>query len=252
MKVETSADTKEIKYFMPHFIKMTGGIKRLRKRIEEIEKKRNQIIGGDVDRFKIEIGLGLLLKHKRNRGEYPEEIKTNEEYKAVSFAAMIVRVHKKLNPRHQRELEGKLRGYLNEDTGYAPLAFEMFVLQNLMVRDFDVSLVDLEGIENFDFLASKDGIDIEIECKHISADIGRKIPTAHFETFCNKIKTILDEYKDDNSLGTIIKIIIPDRLEKSDHQLNSLKERLEQFLKSSRSSVDFDGYRIEKISFDLK
>jgi hypothetical protein len=44
-----------------------------------------------------------------------------------------------------------------------------------MSRGFDVEFCDLEGRARFDFLATKDGAEVEIECKAMTADIGRSI-----------------------------------------------------------------------------
>ena len=46
---------------------------------------------------------------------------------------------------------------------------------HLMSQGYDVGFHDLEGGAGHDFQASKDGAVIEVECKFISGDIGRKI-----------------------------------------------------------------------------
>lgn len=51
----------------------------------------------------------------------------------------------------------------------------MKIAAHLMLQGFDVIFHDLENSGGFDFLASRDGVEIEVECKAFSGDIGRKI-----------------------------------------------------------------------------
>ena len=46
---------------------------------------------------------------------------------------------------------------------------------HLFSKGFDVELSDIESIQSFDFLASKEDVQYEVECKSVTADIGRPI-----------------------------------------------------------------------------
>jgi len=91
------------------------------------------------------------------------------------FVANIARVHEKLGDGGKSRLLGAVRSGLEKEAGLGPLDFEMKIAAHLMSRGFDVDFHDLENGGGYDFLASSDGRETEVECKYISGDTGRKI-----------------------------------------------------------------------------
>jgi hypothetical protein len=96
-------------------------------------------------------------------------------YELYSFAFAVVRIHAHLPSHGQARLCGYLKDGLKSDSGLAPVALEMAVAVHLWAADFDVEFTDMEGRGQFDFLATREGIELEIDCKTVSGDIGRSI-----------------------------------------------------------------------------
>ena len=100
---------------------------------------------------------------------------TIDRYRLFAFMASVVSIYERLSTKGQKRLRGMILGGLR-DNGLTPLQQEMGVAAHLFWRGFDVFFSDIEtGLGGFDFLATKDGIEIEVECKRIGLSLGRKI-----------------------------------------------------------------------------
>ena len=64
---------------------------------------------------------------------------------------------------------------LQSDKGLLPLQHEMTTITHLLLNGFNVTCHDLENNGGFDFLASRDGVEVEVECKMVSGDIGKQL-----------------------------------------------------------------------------
>ena len=87
-----------------------------------------------------------------------------------------------------------------------------------MQRGFDVEFTDLEQRERFDLLASKPGMEIEIDCKSVSGDIGRSIHGRRFRDFVGQLNRSVGELARHGG-GSLIHITIPDNLHGDTRQL---------------------------------
>jgi len=75
----------------------------------------------------------------------------------------------------QTALRNRFLGALKDNVGLAPLAFEMRTAAHFLAMNFDVEFADLRLGGGFDFLVTKPGIEMEVECKSVSADLGHQI-----------------------------------------------------------------------------
>ena len=128
-----------------------------------------------VERFGLELACDQVRRHYKQSGRYPWPPPTAEQVRFYSFLAMIVRCYHRLSPAGKMRMKGMLVDALKSDYGLAPLAFEMKVVAHLMTRGFDVVFHDMEEGGGFDYLATNEGVEIEVECKFVSGDIGRQI-----------------------------------------------------------------------------
>jgi hypothetical protein len=169
------------------------------------------------ERFPIERAWDQVLRYKNSTGRLPSIV--DEESPALhrlfAFAAMAARVHHRLSPRGQKTLAGRIRGGLTDDNGLASLAYEMQIAAHLMLQGFDVIFHDIENGGGFDFLASRDGLEIEVECKAFSGDIGRKIHLRRQYQLGGLIYPALASTLK-NRGSTFIEITLPKRLNGSD------------------------------------
>ena len=127
-----------------------------------------------IDRFELELAFSDIYKRRKLTGKYAVKEEVAAEYRFLSFSCMLALVYGRLNPVGQIRLRGMLFDALKNDYGLGPLAYEIKVATHLMTLGFDVEFSDLEGNANYDFLAKNGGVCIEIECKFMSADVGKK------------------------------------------------------------------------------
>jgi hypothetical protein len=92
-----------------------------------------------------------------------------------SFAAMLTRVYRRLPPSAQHALERKMVGALKDNVGLAPIVFELRTAAHFMRAGFEVDFHDLCGSGRYDFLVRRADIEMEVECKSVSGDLGRKV-----------------------------------------------------------------------------
>jgi hypothetical protein len=133
-------------------------------------------------------------------------------YELFSFLALLLGVHTRLSHHGQARLAGSVRDALQNTTGLVPVEVELRVAAHLMRSGFDVDFADLEGRERFDILATKPGLEIEIDCKSVSGDIGRSIHARRFREFAGRLLPPIQKLAR-NGKGSLVHITIPENLQ---------------------------------------
>ena len=109
------------------------------------------------------------------------------------------------------KLKGRLIDGFKTEVGLAPIETEITVLIHCLNRGFDVYPNDIENNGGFDFLATKNNLEIEIECELESADLGRPIHIRKAKYLFNRLLIIRD---------------LPENQEKSKHIIITFETRL--------------------------
>jgi hypothetical protein len=218
--------TEMFEYDIPRALSWIGSQigNRVEKRVKEFEKeeRRNPLLGRYYrDTFALEFPLAHAWRLYRKTGSLP---KSDEYSIAYGFAGTTQRIYEALSPSGQTRLRGCLKDGAKGEYGFRPLAYEMNIAAHLVWKGYDVECVDLEGREKkrFDFLARKDGIEFEIECKTTSPDKGRKIHRKQFNQLSYELLPITKKLVDAGG-GHVIRLTIPDRLETNKKLLAELQ-----------------------------
>ena len=167
----------------------------------------------------------------------------------LSFVAMTVRVHQRLVMKGQRRLAGMIKSGLDAEHGLAPVQFEMLVAAHLMRRDFDVGFSDIESGGGFDFLAERDGVATEVECKTVSGDLGRKIHLRRLYQFGGQIHRLMVAALDLRPGGQLARVRLTGRFSGSDPELKAISERLNKVLNDGASDLETTTFAIEYRAF---
>lgn len=133
---------------------------------------------------------------------------------------------------------GRLNHSLKAELGFGPFAFETDVAAHLLKRDFVIYAHDLEAGGGFDFLAQRGETEVEIECKYISADIGRQIHRNRFCQLAERLQPLLSHPK--GRTGILLPIQIPGRLNGALSQHNAILANVKQTLSTGASTVSQD------------
>ena len=204
------------------------------------------------ERFELELAFAAVHKRYKVTGKFPRKNITIEQQRLLSFMAVVVRCYKRLGQPGKRRLRGMLLGSLKSDYGLGPLAYEMKIAAHLLTRGFDVTFHDLETGGNYDYLAVKDDLKIEIECKFITGDIGRQIHQKHLyqfgEYFTPKLGTVLDRV----SGGIFVHVKIPGRLCGQERQHSAISEQVLCAIENRSGQLQFGENRVSVSRFDLE
>ncbi len=188
-----------------------------------------------IERFGLELAFDEVKVHLRNTGRPIWPPQTAEQYRLYSFLSMLARVHQRLGEKGKHTLSGSMQSALSGDSGLGPIALEMRVAADLMHKGFDVSFADLEkGGGGHDFLATRDGSAIEVECKHISGDVGRKVPRHVLFKLMGTLAPILKAVTANPDQGVFVEVLLTDRLESSLEQHRAIRDAISAALAENR------------------
>jgi hypothetical protein len=166
------------------------------------------------------------------------------------FVAQVAQVYEKLGECGKSRLSGAIRSGLEREFGLGPVAFEMKIAAHLMSRGFDVDFHDLENGGGYDFLAASGGSKLEVECKYISADTGRKIHRRNLYELGGTLSPIMSRAVEDKQGGIHLRVDIPDRLYGSKEQQQALASQIQKALTDEiPSENETCGISIER--FDI-
>jgi hypothetical protein len=174
--------------------------------------------------YQLEYALVRAWRQYRTTGIFPE----SEDYSiAYAFAGMTQRIYEKLSPVGQKRLRGRLEDGAKGEYGFRPLAYEMTMASRLSRSGYDLECIDLECIDRegqrrCDFRATKQDVAFEIECKTTSPDKGRKIHRKNLNLLSYELLPIAKQLVDSGG-GHVLRLAIPDRLEKNKSELVNLK-----------------------------
>lgn len=213
MHFDTAASLSEMTTLFRTFVAITGW----QPWKERLASFRQQVKANPLleEHFAERYSLELEMEHLHHRVQLGRKIKLPETYRSyalLSFIAIVARIHDRLSSNGQRRLAGMLRDGLKAEYGLAPLQHKMNVAAHLMSKGFDVEFSDIESGGRFDMLAEKEGVEIEVECKTHSADIGRKIHRLRLYQFGEQIFSLLQSGLDRRSGGQLARIRLPGRL----------------------------------------
>jgi|TARA_Y100000031_G_C8211109_1_gene381011 hypothetical protein len=170
----------------------------------------------------LELELAQLLKRKKVTGRFPKRSEVLELNRLLALIRMVVGVYTRLGEAGKRRVQGMLIDALKSDRGFNSLEHEMGIAAQLMRKGFDVEFVDIENSERFDFLARLRETEVEVECKTISYDLGRKVHRRDFNRLANKLWPSVKQFLQGAEHSHLITLTVDDRLDASDDFFGAL------------------------------
>ncbi len=176
----------------------------------------------------------------------------DESVPFIQLAAMVVFSYERLTETGQRRLCGMLRDALNKEFGLASLGHEMGVACHLMHEHFDVDFNDMEGQRpGFDFLATRDRLSVEVECKLITGDIGRKVHRPLGYRLIDSLRgTAIPQFVGRLRKGLLVRLVVRGRLARRQEQQQALSSLIWEALFLGRKFLKTDAAHISVSEFD--
>jgi hypothetical protein len=227
---------------LPALMRQVAGIANWqvwKRRVQELKRleKGNPLWPTFVrERHSLEIAFCEAQQYIKNTGRCAWPPRTAEEYRLYCFVTQVAQIYEKLGECGKSRLSGAIRSGLEKEFGLGPVAFEVKIAAHLASRGFDVDFHDLENGGGYDFLASSDGSKIEVECKYISADIGRKIPRRKLYDLGGLLSPIMCRAVEDKHVGILLRVDLPDRLNGMKEQQQALASQIKIALNNEIAS----------------
>jgi hypothetical protein len=174
----------------------------------------NPLIEGYLDSyFGIERSMFYVQRYRRNTGRIPDIMNTPSTNIAAlyNFAAVLARFFRQLPKSGQDALRKKMTGALDDEVGLSPLAFEIRTVAHFMAAGFDVEFHDHCEGGGYDFLVRKAEIEMEVECKSVSGDVGHRVHVRRQYQLAPYISGPMHATRKDGVIKLLV-VTLPDRL----------------------------------------
>jgi len=211
VRLRTEANVAELPNILSEFLSIVGWSAWNKRRLEfEQQLQHNFLLKNFIhERHALEIALFDLMK-RRNR--LPRRIESATQYSLLTFMFVVVELYRQLSAGGKRRLAGRLQDGLQSENGLVSLRHEMRTAVHFLKRGFDLDPIDLETGGGVDFLAQKDGVKVEIECKLISADIGSQIHQRRMIELSHQLFPVLKDALRNLKGGVVVTITLRNRL----------------------------------------
>lgn len=204
------------------------------------------------ERHGLELTFDQVHQYYCNTGRYPWPPRSAEEYQLYAFAAGAVGIFGQLSTGAKSRFAGAMRSGLEKEFGLGPLAFEVKTSVHFVSRGFDIDFHDLETGGGFDFLVSKQNSKLEIECKHLSADIGRQIHRRKLQSLSGVLFQTLVRFKESDRRVRLLRLSLPGRLSGNQEDQKSLVDKLVSVLSGEAGSVHDEQCEITSQFFPIE
>jgi hypothetical protein len=203
------------------------------------------------ERHGIEITLWQLLIQQQETGQFPLDITDQQQYRLCGFVAAVANAYPRLSPLGQNRLRGMILSGLQDDNGLMSLQHEMTTAVHLMSRGFDVEFNDMDNGSGVDYIARKEGIEIEVECKMFTGDIGRQIHKRRVLSLHKVLAPIVEQVYKAARRGIFIRVTVPGRLTPSNAQLQGIASTVSRGVLAGTATTRTDYCDVSIHDFDI-
>lgn len=224
-------DLKAVPKSIGPFLEIVG-FQELQSRIAWMaERTRNNNYAQSVffDRHALEFELHHIVTHFRKYGRLPVVNQAagyiSDEIRAYTFIWLLNKVYSLLNDKARKRLKGRIRLAFTDEEDLRSLEHELNVIAHLCRYGCKVTCHDLEGDGGYDFLAEREGLEFEVECKMISADKGHQIHLHDMLKLGEHFQRALDwqAYRSVEQ-GMLIRLTVAGRLPRNPELLRDIAE----------------------------
>lgn len=224
MRFTTRLTTANVKPLLNQLIEITGQ-EPWRRKFEALARQRTEnwlLRDYQRERHGIEIGFNELLEEYRTTRVLPLTIRDQLQYCLYAFGVPTVQIYQSLSAAGRRRLRGMLLDGLKPDNNLLSLQHEIMTAVWLVDSGFDVEFNDIENGSGVDFIASREGLELEVECKMVTGDLCRKIHKRKVLMLYRYLLDTLTQICQSAKTGMVIRITVPDRLNCQPAQLDGI------------------------------
>ncbi len=174
-------------------------------------------------------------------------------YPAISFAAQTLSIIDESSVEQARKVLRRIHGAFRNPDDMRAIRMELLAATHFILRGNSITWPEMENSGRFDLLIDDIGTNgLEVECKSVSGDKGRKIHRRESLEFFHLIKPDLDRFGRNLQTGLAVILTLPDRLPTSYRERSPLAHRAMEAIVASQNLSLEDGVHIRVSEFDSK
>ncbi len=206
-----------------------------------------------IEENAIAIALARCSNLVAQHGHIPvHETENHELYPAISLAAQVLSIMEHSSGVEATKLVQRIRGAFQRPDSMRAIQLEMIAATHFVQRGHQIIWPEMEGIGTFDLLVKDLGTNgLEVECKSISFDKGRKIHRREALEFHQLVKLQLQTFSQNLQTGIAVVLTVPGRLPTSFQQKMDLAKHVISSVLAAQSMVLEDGSDIRVSEFDM-
>jgi len=182
-----------------------------------------------------------------------QEAENHDLYSAMSLAAQVLSIMDISSKIEAEKLVQRIRGAFKNPDDMRAIQLELMAATHFVHRGHTVSWPEMDGFGRFDLLIKDIGTNgLEVECKSISEDKGRKIHRREAIEFHHLVKPGLQALSRKLQSGISIVLTLPERLPVMYKQKQDLAKRVIDAVLASQNMVLDDSSDIRVSEFDMK
>lgn len=182
-----------------------------------------------------------------------EEVETRALFPAISFAGQVLSLMDLATPVEAERLRRRVQDTLKNPDSMRGYRLELGVATHFARRGYKVEWPEILDKGTFDLLVTDlTGASLEIECKSVSADKGRRVHRHEALTFHNLLWPELAAIRKNLRSGLAVVLTVPGRLPSRHGDRLALARRVRQQINLGQSARFEDGSDIRISEFDVK
>lgn len=188
-------------------------------------------------------------------GLFPRTLRRKRHlFFAMAFVTQTVSLIKALGEKEGKRLANRIVGAIKSSPeDVRALQVELATATHFLQSGLTVSFADASRSERFDLLVSGAGeADLEVECKFISQDKGKKVHRADLHEFYKLVVPHVDEYLAREGVNAIVEVVVPDRFPASQAGKFSISESVRAVLNGADLKANEFVSAIKVIQHDLE
>jgi hypothetical protein len=238
MQFDIEVRVRDFSSVLSQFVSIAGW-SRWKARLAELDEvyQRSPVTQSYLrERHALEFELSRLRQRRQTTGRLAKRVESTEFYRLASMATATVAVHRQLSATGKNRLRGMLLKALNSD--FRAIEHEVHIATHLVSRGFDVRPTDMEGEARFDYLANNGDREVEIECKSVGYDLGRKVHLGDFNALAERLYPICKAYVDQRLESKLIVLSLRQRLNTNDNLFSRVSSYVNEVLERRRDYVE--------------
>ena len=206
-----------------------------------------------LDENAIAIALDKASALASRYGTFPmQHINDREFYPAFRLAAQTLSVVVGAEPDQRKRVVRRLHGAFKNPDDMRAIQLEFGVATHFVRRGLSISWPEMDDSGTFDLMVHGIGPDgLEVECKSVSNDRGRKIHRRDAIEFNHLVRQGLEPLANRLRSGLAVVLTVPDRLPKTYLDRKALADLLTKAVIAGRSTTLGDGSDVRLLEFSI-